>query len=680
MRALAGPAGPSLAARGRGAWVACVLSSLFVAKPAAGADTRQWVLARSPGFIVVSDAGEKKAREVAHQFEQVRALFREILQARVDPGRLVIIFAVKDEAGLRELLPGYWERDGGVRPAGVFVAGEAKHLVALRLDAGYEDSFHVPYHEYTHLLTRLNVRWLPVWLDEGLAEFYASSEIDDKEVRWGLVSREHILYLRRTPLLKLEELLRADHTSPYYNEASRTGIFYAQSAILTHYLLLGAPQRRGQITEFFNLIEQDVEEKEALQRAFGDLRKLEAELASYVRHFSFPGIKTAVRIDAQQIQAAPLGPAEADALRGDFLARTGRPQEARRLLESALRQDPTLSWAEEGLGVLETNASRPSAALRHFTEAARLSPRNYLAQFEAGRITDPKAEPEADFERREQALRRAIDANPSFAPAVVSLAYLLSAREDRGAEAVSLAERATSLEPATPWYRAVLWQVLTRAGRTADAARVEQGLLRMAQRDPAVLFTVTRELQAAGRGAEAEALLRKAGAAHSDAGTDAGIFAAMDATVLDQEGKTAEAEKLLREALAAHPDSPMVIASLAWVLSESPRTAAEGLDMAERALKKMPDSPQILDTKGWALFQLHRFAEAEGVLRRAVEGAERPVILEHLGDVLAGQGRTSEALGFYERALVAPDVTAENRASLQAKIDRARGPAASPAP
>jgi hypothetical protein len=56
----------------------------------------------------------------------------------------------------------------------------------------------------------------------------------------------------------------------------------------------------------------------------------------------------------------------------------------------------------------------------------------------------------------------------------------------------------------------------------------------------------------------------------------------------------------------------MVIASLAWVLSESPRTAAEGLDMAERALKKMPDSPQILDTKGWALFQLHRFAEAEG--------------------------------------------------------------------
>jgi tetratricopeptide (TPR) repeat protein len=676
MTAMASPVGRALAARGRGARVACVLSSLLAAAPAAAADTRQWVLARSPGFIVVSDAGEKKARQVAHQFEQVRGLFREILQARVDPGRLVIIFAVKDEAGLRELLPRYWEREGGVRPAGVFVAGEAKHLVALRLDAGYEDSFHVPYHEYTHLLTRLNVRWLPVWLDEGLADFYASSEIDDKEVRWGLVSREHVLYLRRTPLLKLEELLRADHNSPYYNEASRSGIFYAQSAILTHYLLLGAPKRRGQITEFFNLIEQDVEEKEALQRAFGDLRKLEAELASYVRHVSFPGIKTAVRIDAQQIQAAPLGPAEADALRGDFLARTGRPQEARRLLESALRQDPTLSWAEEGLGVLERDAGRPLEALRHFTEAARLSPRNYLAQFEAGRITDPKAEPRADFERREQALRRAVDANPSFAPALAALAYLLSAREDRRAEAVSLAERATALEPATPWYRAVLWQVLSRAGRPADAARVEQGLLRIAQRDPAVLFTVTRELEAAGRGAEAEALQQRAGTA---AQSGNGPIALMYGVMLDQQGKVAEAEKVLRKALAADPDSTAVLASLAWVLSESPRTAAEGLEMAERALKKTP-TPEVLDTKGWALFNLRRFAEAEAVLRSAVEGREHAGILEHLGDAVREQGRTAEATALYERALEAPFITNRTRASLQAKLERARAPAPSPAP
>ena len=656
--------------------VVCLLTPLLAVVPAAAADSRQWVLARSPGFVVVSDAGEKKARQVAHQFEQVRGLFREILQARVDPGRLVIIFAVKDEDGLRELLPGFWERKGGTRPAGIFVPGRDKHLVALRLDAETANPYQVLYHEYTHLLTNLNVRWVPLWLSEGLAEFYGSSEIDEKEVRWGLVSGSHVLLLRHAPLLKLDELLAADASSPLYNEATRVGVFYAQTAVLTHYLLLGAPQRRGQLQELFKLLENEVEEPEALRRAFGDLRKLESELSSYVRHVSFPGIKTDVRIDAQQIQATPLAPAEADALRGDFLARTGRAREARVLLESALRQDPELSWAHEGLGTLEWSRGRRPDALRHFTDAARLSQRNYLAQFRAGLIEDPKAEPKADFARREQALRRALDGNPGFAPALAALARLLSEQGDRRAEAVSLAGRATALEPAAASHRVVLWQALSRAGRAEEAARIEEGLVRIARRDPAVLSEVVHELDEIGRAADAEGLLRKA----RGASPRSAMLTAMLAEFLDRQEKVGEAETLLREALAADPQSVFLMGNLAWVLSESPRTAAEGLEMIERILKKTPDVPELLDTKGWALFQLRRFAEAEAVLRSAVEGRERAPILEHLGDVVGEQGRAAEALALYERALDAPDLTARNRASLQSKIEAARGPAASPAP
>jgi len=654
----------------------CALTPLLATLPAEAADSRQWVLARSPGFIVVSDGGEKKARQVAHQFEQVRGLFREILEARVDTGRLVIIFAVKDEAGLRELLPGYWERKGGARPAGVFVPGRDKHLVALRLDAETDSPYHVLYHEYTHLLTRLNVRWVPLWLNEGLAEFYASSDIDDKEVRWGLVSPSHVMLLRHTPLLKLDELLAADATSPLYNEASRTGVFYAQSAVLTHYLLLGAPQRRGQLQELFKLLEGDVDEPEALRRAFGDLRKLESELSTYVRRLSFPGIKTEVRIDAQQIQAMPLGPAEADALRGDFLARTGRPREGRALLESALRQDAQLSWAHEGLGVVESAGGRSQDALHHFTDAARLSPRNYLAKFRTGLIEDPKAEPKADFARREQALRHALEGNPAFAPASAALARLLSAQEDRRAEAVSLAERATALEPAVAWYRVVLWQALSRAGRAGDAARVEAGLVTIARRDPGLLADLTRELDEGGRAAEAESLLRKA----REANPRSGALTMILATFLDDHDQRSEAEKLLREAVTANPQSEAMAANLAWVLSESPATAAEGLEMIERTLKRSPDVPEFLDTKGWALFQLRRLPEAETVLRAAVEGREDAEILEHIGDVVREQGRKAEAVALYERALKAPDVTARNRASLQAKIEQAGRPGSSPAP
>src|SRR5262245_56422454 len=171
--------------RKAGALVAA-LAAVLAAAPAWAAD-REWVLARSPGFLVVSDAGEKEARQVAHQFEQVRGLFAQVLQARVDPGQPVVIYAVRDERGLRELMPRRWETKGGSRPAGIFIPGREKHLVALRLDTSEAYPYHVIYHEYTHLLLRLNARWVPLWLNEGLAEFYGTADVDDKEVRWGQV-------------------------------------------------------------------------------------------------------------------------------------------------------------------------------------------------------------------------------------------------------------------------------------------------------------------------------------------------------------------------------------------------------------------------------------------------------------------------------------------------------------
>ncbi len=43
-----------------------------------------WVEVRSPHFIVVSNAGEKQARKIAVQFEQVRSLFRGLITIAKD--------------------------------------------------------------------------------------------------------------------------------------------------------------------------------------------------------------------------------------------------------------------------------------------------------------------------------------------------------------------------------------------------------------------------------------------------------------------------------------------------------------------------------------------------------------------------------------------------------------------
>jgi tetratricopeptide (TPR) repeat protein len=666
---------PLTSSRATRTTVVVLAFALLCAIPSVAA-AREWVLARSPGFIVVSDAGEKKARQVAHQFEQVRGLFQQVLQARVDPSRLVVILAVKDEQGLRELLPGYWERKGGSHPAGIFVPGRDKHLVALRLDVATEKPYHVIYHEYTHLLTRLNVRWVPLWLSEGLAEFYAASEIDEQEVRWGLMQANHLRYLRRAPLVKLDELLAADHSSPLYNDAKRTPAFYAQSAVLTHYLLLGAPQRRGQITELFKLLESDVPESEALRRAFGDLKKLDAELTTYVRRFSFPAVKTETRIDPQGIRTASLTAAQADALRGDFLTRTGRPREARPLLEAAVQQEPDLGWAHEALGALEWSGGRTQEALRRFNDSAKFAPANYVAHFRAGLIEEEGKEAKADAERREQSLRRSLETNPSFAPALAAISRLLSGQPGRSEEAVSSARKACALDPAATRHRVDLWQALRRAERNDEAAGVEAELLRIALRDRPVLGEVVAELEDIQRVDDAEALLRKARAASPRSA----MVAELLADFLERQEKTDEAVALLREALAADPDSFTLQSTLAYVLADTGGKPEEGLALIERALKQAPDNPALLDTKGWALFRLDRLSEAEAILRVAAEGTDHAVILEHLGDVWLAQGRVAEALTQYERALAARTVTKRQRITLQQKIERTRNPVSVPSP
>lgn len=626
---------------------------------ARAADARDWVIARSPGFLVVSDAGEKKARVVAHQFEQVRSLFRQVFKARVDAGRLVVVYAVKDEGGLKELLG---DRGRRPMPAGVFMEGTDKHFVALRFDVATPNPYAVIYHEYVHLLARQNFRWLPVWLSEGLAEFYATADIDDAEVRWGQVSPHHVRVLLSGTMIPLAELTSAGHDSPLYNEASRVGPFYAQSAMLTHYLFF-ADERRGQLGQFVKLLEQDVPEADAMRQAFGDLKKLQRDLYGYSRQLTFKGVKAQARLDTTSVQSLPLQPAEADSLRGDFLVRLGRLRAARALLEDALKRDPEQPLAHEALGVLESLEGRRAEALRHLTEAARLAPISHVAPFHLG-LLEIRDDP-ADRDRRQKAFRSAIQKNPGFAPAHAALARLLLTGNEPKEEAVTLAANAAALDPGTAGYRVLQWHALERMGRKEEAARIEEPLRRAALADGETLNEMVSQLEGVGRPDEAEALLKAARATNTSAAYRLGYF-------LSEHERWDEAEAVARDLLAREPKSITALNNLAYVLAEAGRSLEEALGLVQRALEKSPKNAAYLDTKGFILFRMKRLVEAEAVLREATVEYPDPVTLDHIGDVLLERGKRDEALAEYERALESPSLRQRLRESIQAKINRMR--------
>src|SRR5580700_9627822 len=180
-----------------------------------------WVEVRSPHFSVVSDSNEKQARRVADQFERMRSVFHTLFpKIPIDTLGSIAVLAVKDEKDFRELEPAAYLAKGQLKLGGLFLRGADKNYVLLGLDAEGEHPYSVVYHEYTHLLLS-KAEWMPLWLNEGLAEFYENTDIDETDARLGQPSGEDIRLLRETRLLPLSVLFGVDFNSPYYHEDNK---------------------------------------------------------------------------------------------------------------------------------------------------------------------------------------------------------------------------------------------------------------------------------------------------------------------------------------------------------------------------------------------------------------------------------------------------------------------------
>ena len=183
--------------------------SSWLRKPFASRIRRLGLRLRSPHFVVVSNANEHDARQVADQFEMIRAVFRKYFGYVSTNDQPVIIIAAKDEATLKPLLPESWTKKGSAHRAGLYLNSPDKSYVGLRLDVSMDQLAYEPiYHEYVHYLMRRVIPQLPVWMVEGLAEFYGNVLIESNRVLVGTPSRLNLMILREKTLLPLQHSIR----------------------------------------------------------------------------------------------------------------------------------------------------------------------------------------------------------------------------------------------------------------------------------------------------------------------------------------------------------------------------------------------------------------------------------------------------------------------------------------
>jgi hypothetical protein len=342
----------------------------LAASPTAAAS--RWIETRTTHFTVQSDAGDEAAARMARQFERFRAALRQLWPwARVDPSGSIVVYAARNEAGLREALPSLWEKGGGARPAGAFLTRGGRSYMALRTDVpvprpGEGSPFHVLYHEYTHLVLDLNFESLPPWLHEGLAEFLGATVIDERGIETGLPIPSHLDLLRQHRLIPTADLLRVARSSPEYSEADRASLFYAQSWALVHWLMAGGSNDGGRIGEYLKLRRDGVDDVEATRQVLGDPLEVDRALQDYLRgRIRRRGLSVSLDPSVQPSPPRPLSLSEVLATRGELLLAAGRAPEARALFEQALAADPGNATAREGMrtacdgGIIPSCAAQP---------------------------------------------------------------------------------------------------------------------------------------------------------------------------------------------------------------------------------------------------------------------------------------------------------------------------------
>jgi len=471
--------------------LAGLLIAIIASRVASAGEKPAWIELHSPNFIVVTNAGERQARRTAYQFEMIRAVFREYFgQKQESNEQPVIILAAKDENTLKGLLPEYWAQKGGAHPAGVYLGGSDADYIALRVDVSLDQEAYEPfepiYHEYVHYLTRRLIAHMPLWMVEGLAEFYGNTRVADKSVYLGAPSTSNLLILHQQSALPVSTLFEINASSPYYHEQNKTSIFYAESWALTHYLFARDwHDHTHRVSDFIQLLGSGVDPKDAASRTIGDAKLLDPPLRSYINKPSFTAEKfDPPKIEENGFRVRGVTDTEALAVRADFMAHDRHYAEARQMLEKAAQADPKLGIAYDGLSFLALQEGNSADAEKWSSQAVALDPQDYRANYYyawslmKGRPIDEKL-----LARAEASLRAVVKGNPEFVPGYDAMARVLELEggKEKLEEAYRMTLQAVSREPGNVQYRIRSVEVLEGQQRATDAVRVATQAVSMAK-------------------------------------------------------------------------------------------------------------------------------------------------------------------------------------------------------
>jgi hypothetical protein len=219
--------------------VALSVTSALSAKdrgPFPGSEDK-WDYYTSPHFELYSRNGDMTSRDLLRNLELLRAAFIDtfkLVERRPIP---VTIYYFSRDSEMAPYKPESHRKNDEL--AGYYLPWPDRAVIVMSAEHGDAGLRGIIFHEYIHHLFRVSEQEPPLWYNEGMAELFSTIEVKMESLSFGKPRPDHVYELQNERLLPLEVLFGVDHASPIYNSGQHTGVFYAESWALMHYLHFG---------------------------------------------------------------------------------------------------------------------------------------------------------------------------------------------------------------------------------------------------------------------------------------------------------------------------------------------------------------------------------------------------------------------------------------------------------
>ncbi len=257
------------------------------AESAANFDRLAWRKAETAHFTAYSQLSEYKTRRSLAEFEQFRDFLDRAFPAqRREDLRKTFVIAFTSESAYRP----YAKRNIQGVPqdvGGFFISTPAGNFITI--EAGPRSAFRpLVYHEYMHHFLTPRYGALPLWCEEGLAEYFGFIYFSGGNGVAGSEIEHHVKTLRETGLLPLTRLFGISAYSGEYDEIGRAGPLYGTSWLLVHYLLSDGGGKPLGVEPLLAMAAQPGSLQDAILGHLGmDVDTLQARLQAYLERRVF---------------------------------------------------------------------------------------------------------------------------------------------------------------------------------------------------------------------------------------------------------------------------------------------------------------------------------------------------------------------------------------------------------